>query len=202
MSDTIAERILAATLILFTRHGVRQTSMAEVARQAGVARATLYLRFSGKRALVAGLAEALVSDAMDAAAAAWTPGATLALNLEAAIVAKDLPLYRIIASPHGAELMALDDEITSNPVRRLREAFAALLTHGAEEAMAGGADLSAFGGADGFGAFLSLVSTGLNRAAVSEAEFRDAIHRLAIVAATAAGVADDPGPAPLTRPGG
>ena len=199
MPETITERIFEATLILFTRNGVRRTSMADVARRAGVARATLYLRFGDKRALVEALAEALVSHAMDAAETAWVPGAALAANLEATILAKDLPLYRIIASPHGAELIDPVEEPAQAPVQRLNEAFVALLKHGAEDAAADGADLSAFGGPDGFGSFVALVSAGLKRASASEAEYRAAVHRLCVVAATAAGMPGDPAPTPLTR---
>lgn len=40
--------IVAATRTLFVRYGYRRTSVDDIAREAGVAKATLYLHFSGK----------------------------------------------------------------------------------------------------------------------------------------------------------
>ena len=49
--------ILDAARRRFSRFGPRKTTMAEVARDAGCARATLYLHFDGKERLYAGLLE-------------------------------------------------------------------------------------------------------------------------------------------------
>ncbi|MFC5420483.1 MAG: hypothetical protein DI537_01850 [Stutzerimonas stutzeri] len=53
------EQIAAAALRLFARYGYKRTSMDDIAREAGVARATLYLHFKGKddvfRAMLASL---------------------------------------------------------------------------------------------------------------------------------------------------
>lgn len=50
--DEVVERILDATLEAATVHGVRRTSMSDVARRAGMSRPTLYKRFSSKDELV------------------------------------------------------------------------------------------------------------------------------------------------------
>ncbi|WP_242123872.1 TetR/AcrR family transcriptional regulator [Sphingobium sp. Sx8-8] len=42
------DQIIAATRSLFVRYGYRRTSVDDIAREAGVAKATLYLHFSGK----------------------------------------------------------------------------------------------------------------------------------------------------------
>lgn len=51
------DQIINATRVLFTRYGYRRTAMDDIAREAGVAKATLYLHFAGKddvfRAMVA-----------------------------------------------------------------------------------------------------------------------------------------------------
>ncbi|MGE7468991.1 TetR/AcrR family transcriptional regulator [Bosea sp. NPDC003192] len=53
------EQIAEAALRLFARYGYKRTSMDDIAREAGVARATLYLHFKGKddvfRAMLASL---------------------------------------------------------------------------------------------------------------------------------------------------
>lgn len=47
-AGTKTEAILAAAVKLFTRFGFRRTSMDDIAREAGVAKGTLYLYFAGK----------------------------------------------------------------------------------------------------------------------------------------------------------
>lgn len=42
------EQVVAATRSLFLRYGYRRTSVDDIAREAGVAKATLYLHFAGK----------------------------------------------------------------------------------------------------------------------------------------------------------
>ncbi len=51
----LAEQILDAASRRFRRFGPRKTTMAEVAREAGCSRATLYAHFPGKRAVYSGL---------------------------------------------------------------------------------------------------------------------------------------------------
>jgi AcrR family transcriptional regulator len=53
----MSEAILAAARRRYARFGPRKTTMAEVAREAGCSRATLYSHFPGKEALYAGLLE-------------------------------------------------------------------------------------------------------------------------------------------------
>lgn len=189
VSDTSLERMLAAALTLFGRHGFQRTSMADVAREAGIARATLYLRFSDKRALFATLAASLVDDALAAAWAAWRDGAKLSDNVAGTVLAKDLGFWRLLnATPHGAELLEVDADLTAAHVARLDTGFLALLHVRGEEAEARGADLEAFGGPAGFAAFLATAGAGLKHETRTEDGYREAVGRLARVAARAAGM--------------
>jgi len=179
-------RVLDAARTLFARHGFQRTSMADVATEAAVSRATLYLRFSDKRTLFEALADSMVTSALAAAEAAWDPAAGLAENLEATVLARDLPLYRVLhASPHGAELLAVDADLTRAHAERLDAGFTALLATRADVAALGGADLSAFDGPDGFGRFLAATAAGLKHDARTEAAYCDAVHRLCVVTARA-----------------
>ncbi len=185
-SDQTTRRVLDAARTLFARHGFQRTSMADVAKEAAVSRATLYLRFCDKRSVFEALAESLVDSALTAAGSAWNPAAALADNLEATVLAKDLPLYRLLhASPHGAELLAVDAGLTRAHAERLDHGFAALLAERAADAARGGADLSAFDGPDGFSLFLAATTAGLKHEARTEAAYRDAVRRLCIVTARA-----------------
>ena len=162
--------------------------MADIARESGIARATLYLRFPEKRALFEALASSLVDEALARAEAAWVPDAPLSENIAATLLAKDLGFFHILNStPHGAELLELDSELTAAHVARLDTEFAALLARRGREAARTGADLTAFGSADGFAAFLATAGSSLKHATRTEAAFRSIVDRLARVSAHAAG---------------
>ncbi len=162
--------------------------MADIAREAGIARATLYLRFPDKPALFEALASSLVDEALARAEAAWVPDASLSENIAATLLAKDLGFFHILnATPHGAELLELEAERTAAHVARLDARFAALLAKRGREAAQQGADLTAFGGADGFAAFLATAGSSLKHETRTEQAFRSIVDRLARVAARAAG---------------
>ncbi|WP_131822919.1 helix-turn-helix domain-containing protein, partial [Mycobacteroides chelonae] len=55
-AEELTERILAAAKLEFELIGIRRSSMGDVARRAGIARATLYRRFPGKDNLVQAVA--------------------------------------------------------------------------------------------------------------------------------------------------
>lgn len=189
VSDQNMQRVLDAALILFSRHGFKRVSMAEIAREAGVARATLYLRFSDKRAVFEALASSVVDAALAGAAAAWREAGTFADNLEATILAKDLEFFRLMrTAPHGAELFDVDAELAQAETRRLDAGFGALLVRRAEDAAQKGADMSAFGGATEFAAFLAVTASGVKYETRTEDDYRAAIRRLARVTSAAAGL--------------
>jgi AcrR family transcriptional regulator len=50
--DTVFDRIVIAALDEFAEHGIRRTSMEDVARRAGVSRMTVFRRFESKQGLV------------------------------------------------------------------------------------------------------------------------------------------------------
>ena len=187
-SELGTKRTLAAALKLFSRHGFQRTSMASIAREAGMARATLYLRFPDKRAVFEALAESLVDEALARAEEAWDSNATLSENIAATLLAKDLGFFQILNStPHGSELLELHAERTAVHVARLDAAFIALLAKRGRQAAQRGADLTAFGGAQGFAAFLATVGSSVKHEARTEETFRTTVAALARVAARAAG---------------
>ncbi len=187
-SDAGLQRILAAASTLFGRNGFQRTSMADIAREAGIARATLYLRFSEKRAVFEALAAALVDKALAAAEGAWNDAAPFSENLARTMLAKELTFFLLLRdTPHGAALMDLDAEISSVQARRLSDAYGALLKRRGDEAADSGVDLSAFGGAEGFAAFLLKSGSGLKYEMQTKEDLREAIERLSKVTARAAG---------------
>lgn len=180
--------MLDAGLLLFSRHGFKRANMADIAREAGVARATLYLHFADKRALFEALAASVVDDALAGAEAGWRKGASFAENLEATILGKDLGFFRLMrATPHGAELFDVDAELARVQASRLDAGFTDLLIRRAKTAAQAGANIEALGGAMEFAAFLSVTASGVKYEARTEEDYLKAIRRLARVTAAAAG---------------
>jgi len=85
--DEQQERILDAALALVARWGVAKTSLADVAREAGCSRATLYRAFpGGKRHLFAAVARRELAVAAAEVSAAFHDGDDLAESLTRALV--------------------------------------------------------------------------------------------------------------------
>jgi len=187
LSDLNRIRALDAALVVFARYGYQRASMADIAREAGVSRPSLYLWFENKPALFNALADHLKVEALNGAQAAWSPDVDFAANLEATILAKDLTFYTLLhASPHGAELMSVDAALTASMVAELDAGFAATLAARASEAAAAGQiDLAAFEDAADFGRTLALLASGLKHEVRSEAAWRDSVKALCRMTARA-----------------
>ena len=187
MSTSPRTRVLDAARVVFARYGFRKAAMEDIAREAGVSRPALYQWFGNKRAVFQALAEVIAAEALEAADAAWPDAAPLAEGLPAAILAKDLPLYRLLrTSPHGAELLAVDEAVTSRVAAGLEAAFAGLLAAKVRRLCGrDGPDLSAFDGPDGFGATVARVAAGLKATAASEDDYTDGVRRACRVVAAA-----------------
>ncbi len=187
-SDPVRGRVLDAATTLFAQYGFQRTGMADIARAAGLSRQSLYVRFRNKTEVFTALAAALKDHALAAAAAAWNETQSLEENLAATVLAKDLPLYRLLeASPHGAELLAVDADLTAAFALELDQGFAAILT-GRLKALqkAGDIDLADFGGPAAFGQTFAMAAVGLKHEAKREAAYLEAVHRLCRIAARAA----------------
>jgi AcrR family transcriptional regulator len=106
--STIAtrERIHRAAFTLFCRYGFKRTSMEDIAAEAGLSRAALYLQFRNKEDIFRDLARELNAESMALAEAALTERRPLADRLRAAVEARMLRMIEIAYdSPHGSELM-------------------------------------------------------------------------------------------------
>jgi AcrR family transcriptional regulator len=81
MTDATQERLLDATDRLVRQLGIKKTSMADVARDAGVARATLYRYFESREVLLNALTHRAADRFFAAVAAAMDTRATLSGQL-------------------------------------------------------------------------------------------------------------------------
>ncbi len=105
-ATTSRERILTAAFTLFGRYGFRRTSMEDIASEADLSRAALYLQFRNKEDIFRELATDLHEEALSQAEAALGTQDSLPERLRAAMEAKTLRMIEIAhRSPHGSELM-------------------------------------------------------------------------------------------------
>lgn len=131
------ERIINAAFTLFGRYGFRRTSMEDIASQAGLSRAALYLQFRNKEDIFRDLAGGLHEEALLQADAALDSAQPLAERLRASVEAKTLRMMEIAyASPHGSELMdeknRLCGDVATDSERRFQEMLTRAFTRADE----------------------------------------------------------------------
>mgnify|MGYP003638501627 CR=1 FL=1 len=114
MSDAADERtlekrrrIVEAARILVLRHGLRGTTMEAIARQAQIAKPTLYAQFADKDAIFVGIVDTLMDDLMAAYDAGMRGEGDVADRIGNALAGQYIALMRALAgSPHATELMS------------------------------------------------------------------------------------------------
>jgi len=127
------KRIVDAALVRVARYGLRRTSMEDIASEAGISRAALYLDFRNKDEIVRTAAETLQEESLRRAESHATSEGPLADRLVAAIEAKSLAFVELtLASPHGGEILdetnRLCGEIVAAAQRRFRDLLTRVLT--------------------------------------------------------------------------
>ncbi len=101
------DRILDAGQELFLSHGLTGTTMEAIARQAGVAKPTLYGYFPDKEAVYGAALARLFETLREAVESALDEPGTPAERVAGALVAKFKGVFRVLeGSPHAAELLA------------------------------------------------------------------------------------------------
>ena len=106
MPDEPIDRILDAAYASFTRHGIRRTTMDDIAAAAGMSRPAVYQYVKNKDDVFLRLANRLFGAALAQATAAATAEGPLATRLQNVLGAKlELTLRLVRESPHAAELL-------------------------------------------------------------------------------------------------
>lgn len=137
--DAAREAILDAAFVRFSGYGLRRTSMEDVARQAGVSRASIYFHFGSKDQVFRALAERLHEQnlvAMRAAAAVDGPVEDrIRGTLEARLGSFVAITHR---SPHGDELLDEHGRVCGDVAAASREASLKILRGLMREATSAG----------------------------------------------------------------
>ncbi len=129
MSDARVERILDAAYECFTRHGVRKTTMDDIARTAGMSRPAVYQYVRNKEDAFRRLAARIFDDALARARGAAVADGTLAQRLDRILAVKLAVTQRLFRdSPHASELMGETARVSADLDRAFMAQMADLLT--------------------------------------------------------------------------
>ncbi|MEV4641312.1 helix-turn-helix domain-containing protein [Actinoplanes sp. NPDC049548] len=159
MSDERVERILDAAYACFAKHGLRRTTMDDIAVAAGMSRPAVYQYVRNKDDAFRRLADRMFTTALTAARdAAATPGAPATRLTAICTVKLELTLKIWADSPHAAELLATNTRLAADAAftGAMHDLLTEVLTTAAD---AGELDLSPVGGDAGETAELLLALT-------------------------------------------
>ena len=129
MSEDRLGRILDAAYACFTRHGVRKTTMDDIAAAAGMSRPAVYQYVRNKDDVFRRLAAGIFAGALDRARDAAVSDGTLAQRLDR-ILAQRLSLRQRLfqESPHAAELIGESARVSADLAGAFLADLAELLT--------------------------------------------------------------------------
>lgn len=138
-------RILEGAMKVFLAYGFSRTTMDDIARAAEVSRPALYLLFKNKTDIYRAIGSCLLCNSMRDARRALTAEAPFAERLTDAL---DKACFRLMAmiegSPHGEELLDVNNSLAADLVAQWRDDFSTMLaTEIAGEAARRGVDLAA-----------------------------------------------------------
>jgi len=129
LEDERLKLILDAAYTCFTRHGVRRTTMDDIAREAGMSRPGVYQYVRNKEDAFRRLAARLLGDALAEARGAIDAEGDLCARLTAALEAKlglAVRLWR--DSPaHAAELLGVDTRLSAEQIEAYNTAMRDLI---------------------------------------------------------------------------
>jgi AcrR family transcriptional regulator len=107
--------ILAAALDVFINYGFKKTSMDDIARAAGMSRPALYQTFRNKTEIFRALSLSMMEHTAEQARTAFKSGKPFSERIFDALDLSILALHRQIdETPHGAELMGVNEEIAGD----------------------------------------------------------------------------------------
>jgi TetR/AcrR family transcriptional regulator len=129
VSEARVERVLDAAYQCFTRHGVRKTTMDDIAAAAGMSRPAVYQYVRNKEDAFRRLAARIFDRALADARAAADAGGTLTQRLDRILAVKlgvTQRLYR--ESPHASELLGENSRVAADLDRAFMADMTELLT--------------------------------------------------------------------------
>lgn len=139
--------VLRVATMLFSRYGFRKTSIDQIAKEAGVAKPTLYAYFESKDALFGAVCQFVGEYMLAEAAAAAESDQALEARVSGVLSAKFTRTFELVdSSPHAQELINVQQRAAQQSIAEADARFIALLTGMLDAAAASGElDLGALG---------------------------------------------------------
>ncbi|MFT4860809.1 MAG: AcrR family transcriptional regulator [Pseudohongiellaceae bacterium] len=176
------ETVFDAAAVVFAQYGFRRTTMNDIAEAASMSRPALYLMFANKENLFYELANHRLDEAVEQASAVLSgSGSSRVRFIDALLIFEKIYYEPIADSPHGAELMDINQSLAAdtmmNGVSTLIAAFAKLLKQAEKsgEVSFEGSPLTA----KSFVELLLTAIAGVKKKASSKAEFRKQTEQVA-----------------------
>ena len=160
VADERLDRILDATYACFTRHGIRRTTMEDIAARAEMSRPAVYQYVSNKNDAFLRLAARMFAQTAEQATAAAEAEGSLVDRLHGALSTKlELTLRLHRDSPHAAELLDASTRLSAGLVQDFTATVRGLLTTAvADAASRGEVDLAGTDAAEVAAIALALTS--------------------------------------------
>ncbi len=140
-SDDKARAIVEAATKLFQRYGFKRTSVEELAREAGVAKPTLYAYFEDKDAIFRAVVQAVCDELLASAVRESQAAGTLESRLTGVLAAKFTRYWELVqSSPHAAELVDSQNALGEAAIKQLDRAYLKLVVKMLEDSEASKTD--------------------------------------------------------------
>ncbi|MES2029583.1 MAG: helix-turn-helix domain-containing protein [Pseudomonadota bacterium] len=137
--DAKSDHILDAALPVFVRHGFRKASMADIARAAGISRASLYLSFNSKEELFRAGSIRAHARTMREVEAALAGAGDVFSRIETAVAVFQRELIApFVGSPDATELFDANMALTKDITLAARARLIALLAQALSDAETAG----------------------------------------------------------------
>lgn len=128
-------RILAAARHLALLQGLRGVTMEAIAREARIAKPTLYSHFASKEEIFVAVMEALIADMTEAFESALAAEGEIIDRVALALIGKHAAAMRLLeGSPHAEELYSAHDRVAGPQFRALEVLIETALTSELEAA--------------------------------------------------------------------
>jgi len=127
--------ILSAAFDVFINYGFRKTSMDDIARAAGMSRPALYQVFRNKTEIFRAASLSILENIGNEARSAFAGDKPFAERLYDSLDRSILSLHRKIdATPHGAELMGVNEEVAGDIEEKWCELMVDAIANGISDA--------------------------------------------------------------------
>ncbi|MEM1273016.1 MAG: helix-turn-helix domain-containing protein [Pseudomonadota bacterium] len=130
LADEKLQQIRDAAFDAFLLYGFKRTSMEDIAAQAEMSRAALYLHFRNKRDIFRSVVEGIYDRGTVRFQAALNPSLPVAETVAEALRAKDDGIWeRLLSSPHWSEFLGVGQEAASDISRAGEARLVEVLEH-------------------------------------------------------------------------